>query len=48
MVQARSRLARIASRGDGDLAAAARMIVDEAGKDAHLGFIASPHSSRNG
>jgi hypothetical protein len=45
--QARSRLSRMASRANEDLAASARTIVDEARKDAHLSFIASRHSSRN-
>jgi hypothetical protein len=33
---------------DGDLAASARTIVDEAREEAHLSFIASRHLSRNG
>jgi hypothetical protein len=45
--QARSRLSRMASRANEDVAVSARAIVEEARKEAHLSFIAARHSSRN-
>ena len=44
--QARSRLARMAGRRNEDLAASARIIVDEARREAHLSSIATAHLAR--
>ena len=44
--QARSRLARMAGRRNEDIAASARIIVDEARREAHLSSIATAHLAR--
>ncbi len=45
--QARSRLSRMAGRSNEDLAASARVIVDEASREAHLSYIAARRSTRH-